>query len=312
MSLIPSEKQNLIVIEVTKPNPTKEIFPDPPLLSGNHLGWNKVNVLHCRNRHDTPEHYSESNIIVVNLQTYPKNTWNIWLDGKCYEPDQQMGSLGIFPANTIIRSVSKDWVSFVSLLPDSMFFKTIAQEWIDPARGELIPQPFTQSDPFILGTGLALKSELESDALGGNLYYESMSVALAAHLLRQYSTSVPTIKVYQKGLAKNKLKQALEYLQEHLAEGVTLEAIAQELDISQYYFCHLFKRSMGIPPHKYLNQQRIERAKQLLAKEKLSIAEIGERVGFSNQSHFIKLFRRFIGMTPGNYREKSLNRTTNC
>jgi AraC family transcriptional regulator len=99
-------------------------------------------------------------------------------------------------------------------------------------------------------------------------------------------------------LSKQKIKQAIDYIQAHLGENLSLSAIASELGISQYYFCHLFKQSTRISPHQYLIRQRVERAKHLLKQRKQKIVSIAIECGFANQSHFAKCFRQYTGMNP--------------
>ena len=84
-----------------------------------------------------------------------------------------------------------------------------------------------------------------------------------------------------------------------------LEAIAQQLNISQYHFCDLFKQSMKIAPYQYVMQQRIERAKQLLGRHReMAIVDIALRCGFANQPHFHRHFRKYTGITPKAYRKQ--------
>jgi AraC family transcriptional regulator len=83
-----------------------------------------------------------------------------------------------------------------------------------------------------------------------------------------------------------------------------LEAIAQHLNMSVYYFCDLFKQSVGIAPYKYVLQQRVERAKLLLKDEERAIVDIALECGFANQTHLNKHFRKFTGMTPKDYRNQ--------
>ena len=86
--------------------------------------------------------------------------------------------------------------------------------------------------------------------------------------------------------------------------------MAQNIGMSRYYFATQFKQAMGVSPHKYVTQQRIERAKQLLGQSKRypnrierSLSQIALECGFSNQSHFNNVFRQYVGATPKKYQE---------
>ncbi len=92
-------------------------------------------------------------------------------------------------------------------------------------------------------------------------------------------------------------------MNEHLAEDLSIAAIADELAISQYYFSRMFKQSTGVSPYQYVMRQRIERAKYLLRMTPLSVAAIAEHVGFSSQNQLTIQFRKFIGTTPSGYRK---------
>jgi AraC family transcriptional regulator len=88
----------------------------------------------------------------------------------------------------------------------------------------------------------------------------------------------------------------------HLSENVSLATISDELGISQYYFCRLFKQSTGMTPHAYLIQQRVERSKQLLKRKEGTMLDIAIECGFANPSHFAKHFRKHIGISPKQFR----------
>ncbi len=129
-----------------------------------------------------------------------------------------------------------------------------------------------------------------------------MATALAAHCLTYYSTRKHILMEYEDGLSKYKLKQAIEYINEHFSENVSLAEISAELAMSQYYFCRLFKQSTGMTPHAYLIQQRVERSKQLLKQTEWTINNIAIECGFANPSHFAKCFRRYTGISPKQFR----------
>jgi AraC-like DNA-binding protein len=107
-----------------------------------------------------------------------------------------------------------------------------------------------------------------------------------------------TTKFKHKGLTRTQLQQVLDYIQTHLDRDLSLAEFAEVVNISPTYFAHLFKRAMGISPHQYVIQQRVERAKLMLSKTDLAIADIALQVGFSSQSHLTQQFKRLTGMTP--------------
>ena len=132
----------------------------------------------------------------------------------------------------------------------------------------------------------------------GQLYVESLTQVLVIHLLRHYSTFTQPITFENRTLTDTRLQQAIEYIHAHLDRDLSLVEIAEVVNISPTYFASLFKRATGIPPHKYVIQQRVERAKLLLLKTDLAISDIALQVGFSNQSHLTRHFKRLLGVTP--------------
>lgn len=125
-----------------------------------------------------------------------------------------------------------------------------------------------------------------------------LTQVLVIHLLRHYSTFTPTITSENRSLTHTQLQQAIEYIHTHLNRNLSLVEIAGVINISPTYFANLFKRATGTPPHQYVIQQRVERAKMLLKTTNLEIADIALQVGFSSQSHLTQQFKRLTRMTP--------------
>ncbi|MGJ5674484.1 MAG: helix-turn-helix domain-containing protein [Nostochopsis sp.] len=192
---------------------------------------------------------------------------------------------------------------FLLLRLEPKLFVCAVHEWVDGDHVQIVPQ-LKIRDPLIQQIGLTLKTELEIDGLSDRLYAESMVNALAVHLLRRYSTQQQKIPDNCGGLPNYKLQLAIEYIQAHLAENISLEAIATELGMSQYYFARLFKQSTGYSPYQYLIKCRIERAQKLLMQNQQSIANIALQVGFANQSQFGRHFKRLTGVTPKQFFRK--------
>jgi AraC family transcriptional regulator len=159
------------------------------------------------------------------------------------------------------------------------------------------------TDPTILHISHLFKSEVQNGGLAGRLYTESLANVLAVHLLRNYSglSIQPTLE--DAPLSQVQLRQIKDFIEEHLSEELTIVKMAAVVHMSQFHFARVFKTTVGIPPHRYVSQRRMERAKILLSVSRLSVAEVAYRVGFDNKSHFIAQFRKATGTTPKAYRD---------
>ena len=107
-------------------------------------------------------------------------------------------------------------------------------------------------------------------------------------------------------LPSSRLRRVTEYIQQNLGKDLTLAALAASVYMSPYHFARLFKRSTGVPPHRFVIRQRIARARAFLARPELSIAQISRVVGFRSPSHFTTVFGRAMGITPTGYRARYL------
>jgi len=157
-------------------------------------------------------------------------------------------------------------------------------------------------DPQVTTIALALLRELRSDGLGGKLYVESLATILGIHLLRHYSSvkhSSPTRSV---GLPGAMHRQVVTYIEDHLAEDLSLSDIAAVVHLSPYHFARTFKEAVGVSPHQYVIGRRVERAKLLLATTNWPLTVIAHMVGFAHESHFAQHFKRLTGLTPSSYR----------
>jgi AraC family transcriptional regulator len=192
----------------------------------------------------------------------------------------------------------------VVFIIDPQLLTKTASELDCLSSGNLELQPILiQADQTIHALGRQFKEEMQRHALGGELYSESLANLLNIHLLRNYCTTAPVLRTYSGGLSTQRLQQTIDYIQAHLDEKLSLEAIATELNLSIHYFCELFTQSMGMPPYKYVLQQRIDRAKQLLKQSEQSISDIALDCGFANQSHLNRHFTKLVGITPKKYRD---------
>ena len=102
------------------------------------------------------------------------------------------------------------------------------------------------------------------------------------------------------------LYKAIQYINAHYFEDLNLDILAQNVFVSSYYLSHLFRREMGVTFSDYLTKVRVSRAKELLM-EGRSVEDVSECVGYRDGNYFIKIFKKYVGVTPSKYRKSVLS-----
>jgi AraC family transcriptional regulator len=169
------------------------------------------------------------------------------------------------------------------------------------SKSSLAPRIFFE-DNALLQTALKLATLIESGGSDHGVYLEALGVVLAHELLRVTAVGNRAETQSNGGLAAWQRRKAVAYIEEHLAEPISLEALARLVGLSACYFCRAFRQSLGMPPQRYQLSQRIERAKTLLAKRAASVTDVSLTVGYNDTSAFCTAFRRVTGLTPSTYR----------
>ncbi|RDU22479.1 helix-turn-helix domain-containing protein [Anaerosacchariphilus polymeriproducens] len=120
-------------------------------------------------------------------------------------------------------------------------------------------------------------------------------------LIEQIISKYAKMKPAQVNMNEKHVKKVVEYVDMHYQEPITLGDLCAAADINKYALLRAFTKIKGITPYQYLQSIRINKAKKLLEQGMLPI-DAAMKTGFSDQSHFSNFFKRFIGLTPGQYR----------
>jgi AraC family transcriptional regulator len=171
------------------------------------------------------------------------------------------------------------------------------------AEAELQPGLLFE-DRAIWETVLKLGPLIGSTEWSDRLYADALGGLLAHELLRLHGTRPVKRPVDKGGLAAWQQRRVVAFMEEHLADHISLDALADLVRLSPCHFLRSFKRSFGDPPHRHWIKRRIERAKTLLSNPCVPITEIALEVGFDTPSAFSTTFRRITGHTPTNYRRQ--------
>jgi len=178
----------------------------------------------------------------------------------------------------------------------------------DPAAVEIVPKVIDR-DEALYALLQAVHLALADDDMATALYTDYLSRAIAAQLIRKHSSArlraqralTPT------GTVSPVISEAIEYMKANMDQPISLADIAIAVNRSPSQFAREFRADLGIPPHRYLINLRLERAQYLLEKTATSIAEIAFECGFAHQEHMTRLFRKRCATTPAAYRRSKRN-----
>ena len=280
-----------------------QILSREPLLSSKDLGWQGIKFDYYQyDSNESPTHTTEHHVLCLIIDKVESERK---LGGVYHKEKQNFGSAVIIPAKVEHWTAWKSTGRFIIFSFTPQALAKIAPETINPDNIELLPT-FAKPKPdnLVASISIAIQQQLETDPNGCDFYIEHLNNALLAHLLENYCTVEHSLKNFSGGLPRYKLVQAIEYINDNLDQQIKLTDIARLLDISQYYFCRLFHDSTGVSPYRYVIQQRVAKAKDLINHSKLTLADISYECGFSSQSQMTQHFRKCVGVTPKVYRDR--------
>jgi AraC family transcriptional regulator len=284
----------------------KRVFNRSPLVSSQSVGWDNLTIVYDRQPAiELPKTCLKQHCIGILTDIPSTIQTDRIIDGRFQEEQNVQGDFVIVPANTSHQAAWYSEGASVAIVIDPLMFSQAVYEAVDPDKIELLPQ-FATSDPFVYQIGVALKSALIKNGSTSRLYAETLMNALIVHLLENYSTTRKNCFEPIAGtLPQYKLQQIIDYIHAYLDSDLSLNQLASSVQMSPHYFSRLFKKTTGFTPHQYVINCRIEKAKDLLKKGKLSIAEIAQEVGFVDQSHLHRCFKRKVGITPKQFSQNS-------
>ncbi len=278
----------------------------PALVTGN---LRKTAIAATQLKCDGPGHgrtmsipEEDAYLVALQVRQYPRHEF--WVNGKPTKAGPYASG------DTVIYDVKSDPIAKIDRPFHSVFFYVpraaldMIADQADAPRIDTLrsgPEQGT-ADPVVRHLALALLPAFESPEQASTLFVDHVTLAIAAHAAHVYGDMRPSGRPPRGGLAPWQERRAKEMLSAKLDGEVVIAELAEACGLSLSHFTRAFRTSTGVPPHRWLMQRRIDKAKESLRNSPLSLSETALACGFADQSHFTAAFTKAVGTSPGTWR----------
>lgn len=227
-----------------------------------------------------------------------------------YSDDKIMRPINFTPNHTVIYDLSKNLSVDMTgpyhclhfYLPRRILDGITAEMGV-PRISKLTCQPGVgMEDPVVRQLLASLLPCMREPDRSNMLFVDHVALAVGSHVAQAYGGMGLLCRAPRGGLAPWQESRAKELLSASIDKEVSLSQLAEACGLSVRHFGRAFRQSTGVPPHRWLLKKRVDKAKTLLVNPALSLAEIALSCGFSDQSHFTRVYSALVGMSPGAWR----------
>lgn len=276
------------------------LAPGAPVISSGRSAWDGALLeRHTHGPHTADKHQHLSHFLCLHLSEPAPYLWRS--EGKHGSTIVEAGSLILLSRGTEDAVIFPKAVRRILVDLEPTLFEWAIPEHSSGRDVELVNH-WGVKDSQIEHILRALEADLEAGLPSGQLFGESLLCALGVHLQRHYGVTQLRQPKAPNRLPKARLRRVLDFIEANLDREITLRALAKTAGMSPHYFSVMFKQSTTFSPHQYVLRKRIELGRKLLSDSRVTVLEAAVRSGFSDHSHFTKIFRRIVGITPTAYR----------
>jgi AraC family transcriptional regulator len=168
------------------------------------------------------------------------------------------------------------------------------------------------ADPRLRGLVTAVHAEMVAGFPNGRLFLDSVEQAIAVALINGHAVGRPPVQIHRGGLGSARLRKIEELVDANMEDDLSLDEMAQSVDLSTAHFARMFRKSTGETPHQFVLRQKIERAKAMLRDRATRVLDVAVACGFKTQQHFAQVFREACGTSPTEYRQDFVGSEVIC
>src|SRR5437763_11564945 len=183
----------------------------------------------------------------------------------------------------------------------------------DGAYGEVDLRPSRKfAEPRLSAMVAAVHAEMVAGFPSGRLFLDSIEQAMAVTLFNGHAVRHRPVQIYRGGLGSARLRRIKELVDAKLEFDLSLDEMAQSVELSTAHFARMFRQSTGETPHQFVLRQRLERAKAMLRAPDARVLDVALACGFKTQQHFAQVFRDVCRASPTEYRQDFLGSEMTC
>jgi AraC family transcriptional regulator len=269
----------------------------------------KAGIMVARIREDDPQYEmtnpvpkDDAYMVGVTLRAYPEHSFRED-GGEAPVPPTEAGDAVFYDLRRNPRFLKNGPLGTIAFYLPRSALNEVADDASAYRIGDLrCPRGRGVADATINNLGLSLVDGFDRSQEVSPIFVEHVSFAMCAHVAQAYGGMRPNAVGRRGGLAAWQERRAKDLLAANLDGAVALADIARECRLSVSHFSRAFRQSLGVAPHRWLLNRRVELAKDLLRDRASSLSEIALRCGFADQSHFTRVFTRRAGVSPGAWR----------
>ncbi len=246
---------------------------------------------------------NDAYLICLNLKK--QATHELWCDGR------PVCSTAYEEGTTYLLDLRRDPITYISEPLHSLYFY-IPRRAIDEANEEICRSNVTDialepgecvKDPIIMSIGQTLLPIFRNPSALHQPLVGHLLQGLCAYLALNFGGPSATNDIIKGTLAPWQQQRVTQMMRERLFEGISINELAHACGLSTGTLVRGFKKSTGVSPHQWLLYRRVDRAIELMSEPDTSLAQIAFSSGFSDQSHFSRVFAQKMGVTPGAWRK---------
>ena len=266
------------------------------------VGFTEIRSDHPTHALSDPIPREDAFLVALQLRNFPDHKY--WEEGRQFPAfTLQAGWTTLYDLKRDPRFLLDKPFHSVHFYFPHEFLNAIADATDAPRIDELRYEPGNGvDDPIVRALTSVLYPALDRPYQTNRLFVDCVMLALGCHIAQTYGGLEMTPRPTRGGLAPWQERRAKEIIETNLNGEVPLTQLARECGLSTGHFSRAFKDTMGVPPHQWLLRRRIENAMRLLRNQHLSLPEVALACGFSDQSHFTRVFTKLSGTSPGAWR----------